>query len=220
MPLTTRTIIAIAVAVVSTVRLIGQSGPDKAMPDLTGAWVLNNELSDKPVQMRGPDDVGGEGGRGRPPGGPGGGGGFGGGMGGLGRGGSGNPGGAAGMPNPEEMERMRAVMEVAMRVPAKLIIVKSDERLVVTDDEGVSVRVPLDGKKDTGAANGVPFETRAKWERSKLRVERKFKGGLKIVEYYSVSIDPRILTVTSKLEGGQMPGGARTVKRVYDLKPS
>jgi hypothetical protein len=216
MPLTTRTIIAIAVAAVSTVRIIGQSGPDKAMPDLTGAWVLNNELSDKPVQMRGPDDVGGEGGRGRPPGGLGGGGG----MGGRGRGGFGNPGGAGGMPSPEEMERMRAVMEVAMRVPAKLTIVKSDERLVVTDDEGVSVRVPLDGKKDTGAANGVPFETRAKWEGSKLRVERRFKGGLKIVEYYSVLIDPRILTVTSTLEGGQMPGGARTVKRVYDLKPS
>ena len=91
---------------------------------------------------------------------------------------------------------------------------------MVTDEEGVSFRIPLDGSKDTGAANGVGFETTAKWENSTLRIERKFKGGLKLVEDYAASADPRQLIVNSKVEGGRMPGGGRTVKRVYDEKPS
>ena len=140
------------------------------------------------------------------------------GMGGGGRGGA--PGGGGGMGSPEDMERMRAVMEVAMRTPARLTIVPADARLVVTDEEGVSFRIPLDGSKDTGAANGVGFETTAKWENSTLRIERKFKGGLKLVEDYAASADPRQLIVNSKVEGGRMPGGGRTVKRVYDEKPS
>ena len=45
-----------------------------------------------------------------------------------------------------------------------------------------------------GAINGVPFESAAKWEAGKLRVEKKFKGGLKVVELYAVSADPGCLT--------------------------
>lgn len=220
MAITIRTAAAIAVALLATAHAAGQSTRERVVLDLTGAWVLNNDLSDKPGQMRGPDD----GGRGRsgPPGGRGGGGmgggGMGGGMGGGGRGG--DPGGGGGMGSPEDMERMRAVMEVAMRAPARLTIVPADVRLVVTDEEGVSFRIPLDGSKDTGAANGVGFETTAKWENSTLRIERKFKGGVKLVEDYAASADPRQLIVSSKVEGGRMPGGGRTVKRVYDAKPS
>jgi hypothetical protein len=202
---------AIAVALLATAHAAGQSTRERVVLDLTGAWVLNNDLSDKPEQMRGPDD-GGRGRSGRP------GGGMGGGMGGGGRGG--DPGGGGGMGSPEDMERMRAVLEVALRAPARLTIVTADERLVVTDEEGVSFRIPLDGSKDTGAANGVGFETTAKWENSTLRVERKFKVGLKLVEDYAASADPRQLIVSSKVEGSRMPGGGRTVKRVYDTKPS
>jgi hypothetical protein len=100
---------------------------------------------------------------------------------------------------------MQATMDAAMHAPTRLIIVKSETGLIVTDEEGVSTRVPLDGKKDTGAANGVPFETTAKWDNGKLRVERKFKGGLKLVEHFSVASEPRLLTVVSKVEGGRMP---------------
>lgn len=218
MMITSGTVAAIAV-VLSTAHVAGQSTRERVVPDLTGAWVLNNDLSDKPGQGRGRDE-GGERGRSGRPGGGGAGGGFGGGMGGRGRGGFGDPGGGAGMGSPEDMERMRAVMEVAMRAPGKLTIVTADARLVVTDGDGASFRIPLDGSKDTGAANGVGFETTAKWENNTLRVERKFKGGLKLVEDYAVSADPRQLIVNSKVEGGRMPGGGRTVKRVYDSKPS
>jgi hypothetical protein len=222
MPIKIRTAAAIAVALLATAHAAGQSTPDRVVLELTGAWVLNNDLSDQPGETRGADD-GGRGRSGRPGGS--GGGGFGGGMGGGGMGGGGrggfaNPGGGGGMGSPEDMERMRAVMEVALRAPSRLTIVKADERLVVTDEEGASFRVPLDGKKDTGAANGVGFETTAKWENNTLRIERKFKGGLKLVEDYVASADPRQLIISSKVEGGRMPGGGRTVKRVYDAKPS
>jgi hypothetical protein len=135
-------------------------------------------------------------------------------MGGQGGGYGGPGGGGGGMPNPEEMERMRAAMDAVRHVPARLIIVKGEQGLIVTDDEGVSTRLALDGSKETGAINGVPFETTTKWEEGKLRVEKKFKNGLKVVELYSVSSDPRLLTVSLKTEGGR--GGGRTIKRVYD----
>jgi hypothetical protein len=185
-----------------------------ASPDLTGTWVLNAQLSDHGGQAA-PD--GGNGGgrrRGGGMGGPGGGmGGMGGGMG--RRGGFGGGGGA---PDQEDMERRRAAMDAAMRRPARLIIVKGESGLIVTDEDGITTRLPLDGKKDTGAAEGVPFETTTKWEDGKLRVERKFKGGLKVVEYYALSSEPPLLTISSKIEGGRGPG--RTSTRVYEHAPA
>jgi len=179
-----------------------------ARPDLTGTWVLNRELTDRVGTGTAPEDAD-RGGRRAPPGGgmggPGGMGGRGGGM----RG----PGAGGGMPDREEMERRRSAMDAAMRVPSRLIIVNGESGLVVTDEEGVSMRIPVEGKKDTGAVNGVPFETTSKWEGAALRVERKFKGGLKVVDHYSVAGEARLLTVTSKIEGGR---GGRTVSRVYD----
>jgi hypothetical protein len=91
------------------------------------------------------------------------------------------------MPNPEDMERMRAAMAAVLHAPARLIIVNSERGLIVTDDEGVSTRLALDGSKETGAINGVLFETTTKWEEGKLRVEKKFSRG-----------------------------GGRTIKRVYE----
>ena len=179
-------------------------------PDLTGTWVLNRDLSDRPGQGSG----GGGGGGGRR--GPGGGGmgGHGGGMSGMG-GRGGGYGGGGGMPDREEMDRMRAAMEAAVRAPERLIIVKADTGLVVTDEEGVSTRLALDGSKETGAVNGVAFESTTNWEAGKLRVERKFKGGLKLVETYSMSADPRLLTVAARIEGGR-GGAGRETTRVYE----
>jgi hypothetical protein len=203
-----RTIVVVATVAMAAWAAPRVSAQSNGTPDLTGTWVLNQDLSDRPGQGgqgSGRDGGGGHrgpgGGMGRPGGGMGGrGGGFG------GRGGE--------MSNPEEMERMRAAMNAVLHAPARLIIVKGDPGLIVTDDEGVSTRLALDGSKETGAINGVPFETATKWEEGKLRVEKKFKGGLKLIELYSVSSDPRMLTVSLKTEGGR--GGGRTIKRVYD----
>ena len=188
------------------------SAQAQATPDLTGTWVLNAGLSDRPGQGGGEQGGPGGGGRRRGPGGGGMGGPGGGGMGGFGRRGGGGQDG--GMPDQDDMERRRAAMDAALRAPARLIIVKGDPGLIVTDEEGVSTRLALNGGKETGAVNGVPFETTTKWEGGKLRVEKKFKGGVKVVELYAVSLEPRLLTVSTKVEGGR--GGGRTMNRVYD----
>ena len=195
------------------------SGQTDARPDITGTWTLNRDLSG-PSGRSGSHDGGSDdegrhsprgGGMGRP------GGGAPGGMGGRG-GGSGGRGGGE-MPDHEAMERTRAAMEAVMRKSARLIIVRTDTGYLVTDDDGVSMRIPVQGKKDTGAVNGAPFETTTKWEEEKLRVERKFKGGLKVTDYYSVAGEPRALTVTSTIEGGHMRGAPPPLNRVYKLEP-
>ena len=103
-------VIAAAAIVLSGWMAARPSAQSAGTPDLTGTWVFNAELSDRPgqgSQSGSPDGGGGGrrgpggGGMGRPGGGMGGGG-MGGGMGGRGGGG--------GMPNPEDMERMRATM--------------------------------------------------------------------------------------------------------------
>ena len=48
------------------------------------------------------------------------------------------------------------------------------------------------------------------WPLGKLRVERKFKSGLKLVETYAVSVDPHLLTVSAKVDA------SRTTNRVYE----
>jgi hypothetical protein len=146
----------------------------------------------------------------------------------MGRPGMGEPGGVGGrgggprggeMPDREEMERRRAAMDAVMRMSRRLIIVNTETGYLLTDDEGVSMRIPAEGKKDIGAVNGVPFETTTKWQDGKLRVERKFKGGLKATDYYGVRGEPRVLTVTSLIEGTRLRGGSGTVNRVYNLEP-
>lgn len=208
--------LAIMAVVVMTVNPDILTAQSASRPDLTGTWILNRDLSDKGKPSGAPVDSEGEGGRRRPPGG-GGMGPPGGGMGGRGGGVGGRGGDRSEMPNREEMERMRAAMDAALHAPIRLIIVSSETGLIVTDEDGVSTRIPLDGKKETGAANGVPFETTAKWEQDgRLRVERKFKGGLRVIEHYARSSDPALLRITSKIEGGRAPGGGTTVTRVYE----
>jgi hypothetical protein len=181
--------------------------------DLSGTWTLDRDLSDKGSSSA-PDPGGSEGGARRPPGD--GTGASGGGMGRHGGGFGGRGDQHAAGPRPSEVERRQAAIEAARRVATTLVIIKSDAGLLVTDDEGVSIRIPLDGRKETGAANGVPFETIAKWEEARLRVQREFKGGLKVVDYYSLSSNPHLLLIASKLEGGGVPRLLRAVSRVYN----
>jgi hypothetical protein len=78
----------------------------------------------------------------------------------------------------------------------------------------------LDGKKQKSSIEGIEVETSSKWDDGKLRVERKFKGDVKVVDDYSVSVDPRLLTIVSKVQGGPMRGRERTIRRVYDPAPA
>lgn len=198
--MSTRSSNAFAVAVIIAVMaqpaiMAGRPIQGKPRIDLTGTWVLNRDLSDKPGQFGAVSS--GSGSRS--------GGGRAGGMGGRGR-----------MMNPDDRERTRSAIDAVLHTSTRLIIVNADPGLVITDEDGVSTRLALDGSKETGAINGVPFETTTKWEGDALRVNRKFKGGLTVQESYSVSADPRLLTVVVKIEGGR--GGGQPMTRVYDFQ--
>lgn len=193
----------LAVTIGATIS-IGIAQSDRQPPDLTGAWTLNRDLSTRRDGRRGGDgqDPGERPRRG----------GFGGG---TGR--RGGFGGRGNMPSREEMERMRAAMDLVMRPSLKLTIVRNDTGLILTDEHGRSTRVTLDGKKTKSSLDGVEFETSARWDQWKLRVERKFKGNLKAIDEYSISADPKQLIVVTTVEGGGGRGGrGRSIRRVYD----
>ena len=108
MSIVRRTCAVLAGLVIACLAIDRAAAAPQNDPDVTGTWVLNRDLSDKPGQGgdRGGGDDGSRGPGGRGMGMPGGGGGMSG-MGGRGVG----FGGGGGMPDPEEMEHMRAAME-------------------------------------------------------------------------------------------------------------
>src|SRR5262245_27914041 len=118
------------------------SGQSDRKPDITGTWVLNRELSDRPESSGARD--GGAGGEGRrsPRGG---------GMGRPGMGGRGGRGrmgrGGDGMPNQDDMQQRRAAMDGVLRQAPRMVIVAAESGYLLTYDDGVSVRIPAEGKK-------------------------------------------------------------------------
>jgi hypothetical protein len=186
--------------------------------DLTGAWKINNELTQRPE--RGQQGMGQRrGGGGRAPGGGMGGMGGGGrrGPGGMGGGGFGGGGGGGARQDPEEMARVREAVRLASLIPETLTIVKAYNGFTVTDGEGVSVTLTADGKTVKSEVGALKVETKVKWDEAVLVVERKFEGGIKATDRYWITDAPRQLVIASKVEGGRMSGDrARALQRVYD----
>ena len=191
-----------------------QPPAESGHPDLTGGWKLNPELSQVPGRpeessaagsRRGHSGGGGMGGGGRGPGG----------MGGMGGGGFG---GGGSRPDPEAMAKTREAVRLAMLRAERLTIVRNATGFVVTDGEGVSHTLTPDGKTTKADVGALTVQTKVKWDASALVVERKFEGGVKVTDRYSVTNAPKQLIVGSKLESSQMSGDrARTFQRVYDL---
>ena len=125
-----RTIVVLAAIGIATFTGVDLAAQSRPAADLTGTWVLNAGLSDRPGQGAGDQGERPEGGGRRGPGG-GGMGRPGGGMGGFGGRGGGRSGDGGDMPDREDMERMRAAMDAARRTPARLIIVTGDPGLIV-----------------------------------------------------------------------------------------
>jgi len=179
---------------------------------LAGAWTLNNELSDQPVDRadggdRG-DATGRRGGYGR------GGGGGGGRRGGFGRGGGGGGfGGAAPTVDREAMARTRDAMRDIMTPPNHLIITQSESMIVLTGADGRTTRLSPDGKKVKDENTNI--ERKTKWDGSKLVVEITGLGPGKITQTYAIDPDHHQLRVTALMEtrGNQSP---RTMTHVYD----
>ena len=177
----------------------------QARPDLSGAWTLNEELTARAraQQLEAEPNLG----RRIPIGGSG--------PIGGGRGPT-DVNGGGGRRNPEEAAKAREGVRLASLVPAKLTIARDGSSLVVTDAAGVSSRL-TPSRTEKSELGALTVEAKARWDGTTLVVERKFEGGVKTTDRYSVSADPRRLAIVSKIENTSVPGErARTVHRVYD----
>ena len=175
-----------------------------AAADLTGAWTLNQDLSDdaaKVMEKMMSGDHGSGGGH-TPPAGVGGGHGPG-----MHGGGSGNRGGM----RPEQMRAMRDVLEA----PAKLTVVEGDGFVSLTDNQGRSRRLIVNNKREKRAVDNRMVDVRTKWDDGRLVTETWLDDGMKLTETYSLAPGRRQLLVSLKLEGSHLPR-AMNFRRVYD----
>jgi hypothetical protein len=178
-------------------------------PDVSGAWILNSDLTVRPVQSGG---AGGQAVARRTP-----------------IGGSGAPLGPGRGPAPlgdsyggsresaDEIARAREAARLAMLIPERLTITTDKDTILVTDGEGVAQKLTTNGKATPSSAGAIKVETKAKWEGATLVVERKFDAGVKITERYTVTASPRRLTIAATLENSKVRGDrTRAFERVYD----
>ena len=161
-------------------------------PDLAGAWKLNPGLTAQAAQRSVGDRAAIAGRRAPLGGGPVG-------MGGGGHGPADTFGGGARRSNDDDAKAREA------------------NRMTVIDPAGVTQRWTLDGRTSTSEVGALTIETKAKWTADALVVERKFEGGVKVTDRYSVSGNPRQLLVASKIQMKNGPGD-RTMQRIYDLE--
>ena len=213
-----------AVLVVGLIGALGapstEAGETQA-PGIDGVWVLNPELSDDPSGRLGGSD----GDRTRDPGGGFGGrgpGGFGGGRGGFGGGGGGGD-----RPDPQEMARMRAAMQEAIRdllaAPRRMTIVSTDDEIGLTYGDGRVVRLIPDNREHAGlAGNRMRVRRTTRWDGDRLVTDLELESRLpfRVEQSYEVRRDGsagRQLIVTSRVERGRGSDGDREFRRVYDL---
>jgi len=177
----------------------------QARPDFSGAWTLNEELTARARAQQ----VDAEPNFGRR----------------IPIGGSGPIGGGRGPTDvnsgggrrtPEEMAKAREGVRLASLVPQTLTIASDGSSIVVTDSAGVRSRL-TPGKSEKSELGALTVDAKARWDGTTLVVERKFEGGVKATDRYSLTADPRRLTIVSKVENTAVPGDrARMVHRVYD----
>ena len=196
---------------------------------LAGSWVINEDLSDdRRPQPGGPEEDderrgrGGFGGPGRRPGG-----GFGarGGFGGR-DGFGGRGGGFGGGGDPEQMARMRAGMQDAMRdlmtAPRRMTIAADEREIVLTYDDRRVVRLVPDGREHSGLAGTSARVTRkTRWRGAALETEIELQSRMELrvrqrYEVRTTDAGARQLVVTSRIDGGRR-GRDRELRRVYDL---
>jgi hypothetical protein len=187
--------------------------PVSASPSFSGGWTLNKDLSDQPPAATStPPDTQGRsgGGRGGGFGGRRGGGGFGGGRGG------GSVGGGSGnaTANSADAARVREVMRDLTNPPAHWVITQTDTLIIMTDQDGRTLRLSPDNKKIKN--DDTKTERQTKWDGGKLVSEITGLPTGKITETYSVDQELRQLRLATQIGDGKR---ARTLVHVYDADP-
>jgi len=209
--LRTMSLVVSMVAIAANVSAQSLATERDNVPNLTGAWTLNKDLSDDAAKllesMQGGDHAGSGGGH-TPPGGSGG---HGPGM----HGGSG-AGGNRGM-TPEQMRAMRARMNSVLEAPTKLTIVQADGSVTLTDNDGRSRRLTTNNKKEKRPADNRMVDARTKWDDARLVNETWIDDGLKLTETYSTDSERQQLQVMVKLEGSHLPRPIN-FRRVYNAE--
>jgi hypothetical protein len=186
---------------------------------LTGAWTLNNDLSDPPPDRAGGGDNSGSG-SGRH-GGYDGGRGGGGRHGGFGGGGFGGGGGMARGPEVDRdaVARTRDAMRDIINPPDHLTIVETESMIVLTGADGRTTRLSLDGKKVKDENTNI--ERKTKWDGAKLVSEISGLGSGRITQTFALDPEHHQLRITAEMEnrGASSSSGqskTRTVTHVYD----
>ncbi len=191
---------------------------------LVGSWVVNEDLSDELRPQPGGrdgDDRRRPGGFGDPGWGPGGGFGRRGGFGGGGFGGGGFGG------DPQQMARLRANMQEAIRdlttAPRRMTIAADEREIVLSYDDRRVVRLIPDGREHSGlAGTSARVSRRTRWRGATLEAEIELQSRmeLRVRQTYEVRIAEggyRQLIVTTRIDGGRR-GRDRELRRVYDAE--
>lgn len=148
------------------------------------------------------------------------------GVGGMGRGGMGGIYGPGGMGRPshqsqgnragvsdEEWDRLASN-------PKYLHIDQRSDQVVVVDDNDNSQTFYPDGKKhDDKDASGKKVSTKTDWEGGVLTAETRLNHSEKLTETFRLSDDGKQLFVTTLFEDSTL-GGPLSIRRVYDLGKS
>lgn len=167
------------------------------VPDLSGSWVLDKDLSDDAHQKMRDALERPRGGYGRP-----------------GMGGPGMSGPGVGMPptvisgDDDASDSMHAIFD-----PAEELSVYQGQPEIVMDEKFVRRRtLHADGKKYK-AENGMS-EVKTEWKENRLIVETRGFRGRKTTETWQLNATGKRLTALIKLASGSGP--AVTIKRVYN----
>ena len=172
------------------------------MPDYSGEWKLNRELSDDPAQAMKQMRGGGTGSSG---------GWHGAGHGGRGGGGRHGGGGAPG----EGSSDSGASESNAFAALETLSIRHSEPQITIVDAVGREHHLTTDGKKvEEERSHGGTTKVAATWKDGHLEIVSVPERGPKWTETYAIAADHSQLTVTTKIEGSR--GGTATIRRVYD----
>ena len=117
----------------------------------------------------------------------------------------------------EEMPRARGLAQVLTKAADRLTIVLDGTRVIITTDEGRSVKLQTDGKEEERLTGDGVIKSKTRWNGEQLVSEDKIQDGPKVTRTYTVSSDLRQLIVTQKIDGGGMFGQV-LVHHVFDRK--
>jgi hypothetical protein len=204
-------IVAYAVALTAAAGVTQAQRDPAGPPDLHGTWVLNKSLSDTTSSL--PNDGGT---RSEAPGRVGGGRGFGGR--GMSSGGGMPPGGIGreSMPDPEQMKKMREVMDELMQAVERFTIVQPEPAVVaIIDADGHARTFSLSGKKERHQLQSATVEVQSRWDGSALRQEIS-TGNIQIIRTFVRDVEHSRLMVTMAASDSRR--GMPPLKRVYDTE--